>query len=144
MNWWYWIVFKASWHSLKWCEKMISYALFFFSTIYGVSSSCHAISIDIPGPLSPPLPIVHCFRQVLRAISRIGTELLYVGSSWSSWFCTSMWRGPYEYITYELVPTSLAVSRMSVLGFFAFCLFVFFFFSFCGLFNTKVILVERQ
>ena len=50
------------------------------------SHSCHAISTDIPDfpSLSPPLPIIHCFRQVFRAISRICTELLYVGSSWSS------------------------------------------------------------
>ena len=77
------------------------------------SSSCHAISIDFLDPLSPPLPIVHCFRQVFRATSRIGTELLYVGSSWSSCLCSAMWRGPQEYIPYELVPTSPAVSRMS-------------------------------
>ena len=42
------------------------------------SSSCRTISTDIPDPLSSPLPIVHCFRKVLRATSRIGTELLYV------------------------------------------------------------------
>ena len=41
------------------------------------------------------------------------SELLYVGSRWSSCLCSSMWRGPQEYITYELVPTSPAVSRMS-------------------------------
>ena len=76
------------------------------------SSSCHALSKDIPDPLSPPLRIVHCFRLVFRAISRIYTELLYVGSSWSSCLCSAMWRGPQEYITYELVPTSPAVSRM--------------------------------
>ena len=46
-----------------------------------ISSSCHAISTDIPEPLSPPLPIVHCFQQVFGAISPIGTELLYVSSS---------------------------------------------------------------
>ena len=45
--------------------------------------------------------------------SRISTELLYVGSSWSCCLCSSIWRGPQEYITYELVPTSPAVSRMS-------------------------------
>ena len=28
-------------------------------------------------------------------------------------FMASIWRGPQEYITYELVPTSPAVSRMS-------------------------------
>ena len=44
------------------------------------SSSRLAISADIPDFLSPPLPIVHCFRQVFRTISRVGTELLYIGS----------------------------------------------------------------
>ena len=55
-----------------------------------------------------PFSIVHCFRQVFMATSRIGTELLYVGSS-----CSSMWRGPQEYVTYEFVPTSPKVPRMS-------------------------------
>ena len=72
------------------------------------SSSCCAISMDIPDPFSPPLPIVYCFRQGFKTTFRIATELLYVGSSWSS-----MWRFPQEYITYELVPTSPAVSRIS-------------------------------
>ena len=77
------------------------------------SSPCHAFSTDISDPLSPHLPIVHCFQQVVKATSLIGTELLYVGSSWTSCLCSSMWRGPQEYITYELIPTSPAVSRMS-------------------------------
>ena len=47
------------------------------------SSSCLAISTDISDLLTPPLPIVHCFWQVLRATSRISTELLYGGSSTS-------------------------------------------------------------
>ena len=46
-----------------------------------------------------PFSIVHCFRQVFRATSRICTELLYVGSSWSSCLCSSMWRVPQEYVT---------------------------------------------
>ena len=71
------------------------------------------ISTDIPDPFSPPFSIVHFFRQVFRTTSRILTELLYVGSSWSSCLCSAMWRGPQEYITYELVPTSPAVSCMS-------------------------------
>ena len=54
------------------------------------SSSCRVISMDIPDPLLPPLPIVHFFLLVFRATSRIGTELLYVGSSWSSCLCSSM------------------------------------------------------
>ena len=39
--------------------------------------------------------------------------LLYVGSCWLSCFCLSMWRGQQEYITYEFVLTSSAVSHMS-------------------------------
>ena len=81
---------------------------------YSSSSLCRSVSTDIPGPLSPPLAIVHCFRQVLRATSHIGTELLYVVSSWSSSLCSSTWRDPREYITYELIPTSPAVSCISV------------------------------
>ena len=77
------------------------------------SSSCRAASTDIPVPLSSPLPIVDCFRQVFRNTSCIGTELLYVGSSWSSCLCLSMWRGQQGYIAYELVPISPAVSGMS-------------------------------
>ena len=77
------------------------------------SSSCRTISTDIADPLSQPLPIVHCFRQVFRHTFRIYTELPYVGSSWSSCFCSTMWRGPQGYITYELAPTSPTESRMS-------------------------------
>ena len=77
------------------------------------SSSCHATSTDLHDPLSPLLPIVYCFRRVFRVTSRIGTELLYVGSCRSSCLCSSMWRGPQEYITYEFILTSPAVSRMS-------------------------------
>ena len=75
-------------------------------------SSC-AISTGIPDPLSPPLPIVHFFRQVFRNTFHTGTESLYVGSSWSSCLCSAMWRGPQEHITYELIPTSPAVSAGS-------------------------------
>ena len=51
------------------------------------SSSCRATSTDIPDTLSPPFPIIHIFRQVLRATPRILIKLLYVGSSWSPCFC---------------------------------------------------------
>ena len=77
------------------------------------SSSRRAISTDIPDPLSPHLPIIHSFRQVFRATSCISAELLYVGSSWSSCLCLSMWRCPQEYIPYELAPTSPDWSCMS-------------------------------
>ena len=82
-----------------------------------ISSSCRAISTYTSGPLSrPPLAIVHCFRQVFRATPPIGTELTYVGSSWSSRLCSSIRRGPQEYTTYEIVLTSTAVSRMAGLS----------------------------
>ena len=81
--------------------------------VKNLSSSRRTISMYPPGPLSPPLPIGHSFRQLLRPTSRIDTELLYIGSSWSSCLCSSVWRGPHMYITYELIPTSPAVSRMS-------------------------------
>ena len=77
------------------------------------SLSCCAVSTDIPDPLSPPLPVVHCFRQVLGATFRIGTVLLYVGFIWSSCLCSSMWRGPQRYIPCEFVAISPAGFRMS-------------------------------
>ena len=76
------------------------------------SSLCHATSTDLPGPLSSLVSIVHCFRQVFQATSCIETELLYIGSSWSSYLCSSMWRGLQEYIASEFALTSLAVSCM--------------------------------
>ena len=62
------------------------------------------------GSLWPSLTIVHRSWEVFQAISCIGTELFYIGSSWSSKLRLSIWRGPQEYITYELVRTSPAVS----------------------------------
>ena len=103
---WSWFGFFVLWH-INLCRLFNAKA----TLLEEQSSSCssyRAISMDIPDPLSPPLPIVHCFWQFLRATSSIGTELLYVCSSWSSCLCLSMWRGPQEYITYELVPTSPA------------------------------------
>ena len=47
-----------------------------------------------------------------RSSFRNGTELLYVGSSWSSCLCSSTWMSPREYITYDLVPRSPAVFCM--------------------------------
>ena len=76
------------------------------------SSSCRAISTDIPDTFTPLLPIVSCFRPVFRSTSRINREL-YVVSIWSSCLCSSMWSGPQKYITYEVIPTSPAVSCLS-------------------------------
>ena len=78
------------------------------------SSSSRAVSMGFSDPLLPPVSIIHCFRQVFRAKSCIGTELLSIDLSWSSYLCSSMWRGPLERITYELVLTSPAVSYMFV------------------------------
>ena len=72
-----------------------------------------AISTNILHPRWQPFFIIHCVRQVFRATFCISTELLYVGSSWSSNLCLSMWRGPREYITYEFVYTSPAVFCMN-------------------------------
>ena len=116
--WWCLELHRNIWNHLTVCKQtgVCSFNNYYLQTIplqivyISSSSSCHAI---IPDPLSPPFPIVHCFRQVFRDTSRIGTELLYVCSSWSSCLCSSMWRHPQEYITYDLVPTSPAVSRIS-------------------------------
>ena len=58
------------------------------------SSSGHQLGFPWPSlatRLYPPsLPVV------FKATSCIGTELLYAGSSWSSWLCSSRWRGPPE------------------------------------------------
>ena len=54
-------------------------------------SSCHAISMDIPDPLSPCLPIVHCSWQVLRghipyrhraAVCRFDLDVLLLFRPW--------------------------------------------------------------
>ena len=80
------------------------------------SSSYCAASTDLSDTLSPPVSIVYRFQEIFKAISCIGTELLYIGSSWLSCLCSSMRRGPQEYITYEFVLASPAVSHMSGLS----------------------------
>ena len=57
------------------------------------SSSCLSAGTDLPEPLSPPVSIVHCSWKVFKATSCIDTELLYIGSRWSSSLCSSMWKG---------------------------------------------------
>ena len=56
------------------------------------SSSSRAASTDLPGPLSPPVSIVHCSREAFKAISCVSTEMLYIGSSWSSCLCEGVYR----------------------------------------------------
>ena len=94
--------------------------LFFFlilhsyiSQIYfyiSISSSYRNASTDLP---DSHLQLVSIFRrslEVFQATSCICTELLYIGSCWSSCLCSSMRRGPQEYIINEFILTSLAVS----------------------------------
>ena len=76
-------------------------------------SSSRAASTDLPDPFSPLVSIVHHSREVFEATPCIDTELLYIGSSWSSWLCSSIWRGSLEYIAYEFVLTFPAVSHIS-------------------------------
>ena len=92
------------------CGYDISHTHTHTHTSSSSSSSCRAISTDITDTFSPLFPIVHCFWQVFWATSSIFTELLYVCSRWTSCLCSSLWRGLQKYITYELVPTSPAVS----------------------------------
>ena len=77
------------------------------------SSSCGVASMDLPDPLSPPVSIVYRSWDVFMAITSIGTELLYKGSSWPFCLCSFMWRDPQVYIAHEFVLTSPAASRMS-------------------------------
>ena len=83
------------------------------SSAHSSSSSGHAISTDIPDPFSSLFSIVHCSRQVFRTTFRIGTELLYVGSIWSSSPCSSIQRFSREYINYEIILTFPTVSSTS-------------------------------
>ena len=125
---------SSDWHPHKWmppivsqqhanpsriilCPKIIElHLLNIYSYIFVSSSSYRDISTDLSDPLPPPFSIVHHFRLVFKATSCIITELLYVGSSWSSCLCLSLWRGQQEYVIYELIPTSPAVFCMSGLS----------------------------
>ena len=58
------------------------------------SSSCHTTCTDLPDPLSQTVSIVHRSSHVFKATSCIGTELLYIASSWSSYLWSSICWGP--------------------------------------------------
>ena len=89
----------------------------FFIDVYwfNMSSSSwwHAASTNLSDPLSPLVPIVHHSQLIFYATSCITAELLQIGSSWSPYPCSFVWRGPQEYIAYEFGLTSPAVSSMS-------------------------------
>ena len=97
------------------------------SSLLSSSSSCRAISTDIPDPLSPPLPIVPCFRQLITTTSCISTEL-YVVSRWSFCLCSSLWRGTQEYITFYPLYTYIK---------YIWFVFVLWHINHCRLFNAK-------
>ena len=80
------------------------------------ASSCRPASMDLPDPLLPPISIIHHSQEVLQATSFIGTELLYIGSHWLSYLCSSMQRGPQEYIAYDFILSSPAVFHMAGLS----------------------------
>ena len=61
--------------------------------------------MNLPDPLLPPVPLVYRSQEVFL--------YQHIGSSWSSNLSLSMYSGPQEYITYEFILTSPAVSHMS-------------------------------
>ena len=77
------------------------------------SSSCRTTNTDLPNSLSQTGSIVHCSRKVFQGTFCSSTVLLYIGSSWSSCLCSSIWRGSQEYVTFEFISTSPAVFHMS-------------------------------
>ena len=70
----------------------ISQSIFRYIYIY-IYISCWATRTDLSDSLS-------------RHSSLSSIALLYIGSSWSSYLCSSVWRSPQEHIAYELVLTS--------------------------------------
>ena len=65
-----------------------------------------------PARISPTLSR-HFSLSFIRVTSCVLTQLLYVSSGWSSCFCLAICGGPQEYITFELVLASPAVSCVS-------------------------------
>ena len=90
-----------------------SHQLYLYIYIYVSPSLCHAVRTDLLDPFSPPVSIVHRFREGFQATTCMGTEMLYIGYNWSSYICSSMWSCPREYIACRFVLTSPAVSCMS-------------------------------
>ena len=73
--------------------------------IFGHHQHHVALPAQISLTLSRHQSIIHCFGGY--------TMYRHRGSSWLSCLCSSMWKGPQEYVAYELVLTSPAVSCMS-------------------------------
>ena len=78
---WFWCRI-SEWRKISWvlitaqsisCATTKQYVFRWNIYIYIYISSCRAASTDIPDPLSPLFPIVHCLWQVFRSTSRILT-----------------------------------------------------------------------
>ena len=78
-----------------------------------VNTYYHHHHVALSTWISLTLSHLHRFRYVFKATSCMSTELLYIGSYWSSCLCSPLWRGLQEYVMHEFIPTSPAVSRMS-------------------------------
>ena len=57
-------------------------------TVHRVKMQWHSGNEKV---LLPPVSIVHRYREVFQATSCIDSELLYIGSSWSSYLCLSIY-----------------------------------------------------
>ena len=105
----------ATFGNLKLPKEALS-RIFNWSSWQRLYHHCHhhvTLPVQISLILSRrPDSIVHCSQEAFQATFCIGIELLYIGPCWSSCLCSSMWRGPQEYITYEFVLTSPTVSRV--------------------------------
>ena len=73
----------------------------------------HYVTPWSPWPFLATLLYHPLLPEVFKATCCISTKLLYVGSSGSFCLWSSIWSGLQEYVTYEFVPTSPAVSRIS-------------------------------
>ena len=95
---------------LKQQQLSISFSRYVTQTQF-LSGVHHHVTLPARIPLT--LSRHHRSQEVFQATSCIGTELLYVGSSWLSNLCSSIWRGPQDYTAYKFILTSPAVSCMS-------------------------------
>ena len=87
--------------------------MYIYIYIYVSSLSWRAASKDFPDSHSPFVSIIHRFRQVLYKTSCVRTEVLLIGSSWSSNTYTNVWRVPLKNVAYEFILTSPKVSCIS-------------------------------
>ena len=107
---------SSLWKTLNCHISRILYCgLIFLSSVYISSSSSlrQAACTDFPNSFWPSGSIIHCSLNVYQATSCVRTELLLISSGWSSYICTSVWRGPLENAADMFVLAPSAVSHMS-------------------------------